>query len=48
VALLGANGGRQSTALNTISGFIRPTAGRIRLDGQDIAGDPPHRTFRRE
>jgi len=47
VTLLGANGSGKSTALNTISGFIRPMAGRIRLDGQDIAGYPPHRTFRR-
>jgi branched-chain amino acid transport system ATP-binding protein len=47
VALLGANGSGKSTALNTISGFIRPAAGRIRLDGQDIAGRPPHWTFRR-
>jgi branched-chain amino acid transport system ATP-binding protein len=47
VALLGANGSGKSTALNTISGFIRPMSGRIRLDGQDIAGHPPHRTFRR-
>jgi len=47
VALLGANGSGKSTALNTISGFIRPMAGRIRLDGRNIAGHPPHRTFRR-
>jgi len=47
VALLGANGSGKSTALNTISGFIRPMAGRIRLDGQDIGGQPPHRTFKR-
>jgi branched-chain amino acid transport system ATP-binding protein len=47
VALLGANGSGKSTALNTISGFIRPTAGRIRLDGAEIAGRPPHWTFRR-
>ncbi|HKW94236.1 MAG TPA: ABC transporter ATP-binding protein [Methylomirabilota bacterium] len=46
VALLGANGSGKSTALNTISGFIRPTAGRIRLDGVDITGRPPHWTFR--
>ena len=47
VALLGANGSGKSTALNTISGFIRPMAGRIRLDGHDIGGEPPHRTFHR-
>ena len=46
VALLGANGSGKSTALNTISGFIRPMAGHIRLNGDDIAGQPPHRTFR--
>jgi branched-chain amino acid transport system ATP-binding protein len=46
VALLGANGSGKSTALNTISGFIRPMAGRVRLDGQEIAGRPPHWTFR--
>jgi len=47
VALLGANGSGKSTALNTISGFIQPAAGRIYLDGRDIAGRPPHWTFRR-
>jgi branched-chain amino acid transport system ATP-binding protein len=47
VALLGANGSGKSTALNTISGFLRPMAGRIRLDGDDIGGRPPHQTFRR-
>jgi branched-chain amino acid transport system ATP-binding protein len=47
VALLGANGSGKSTALNTISGFIRPMAGRIEFDGADIAGRPPHWTFRR-
>jgi branched-chain amino acid transport system ATP-binding protein len=47
VALLGANGSGKSTALNTISGFIRPMEGRIRLEGEDIGGRPPHQTFRR-
>ncbi len=47
VALLGANGSGKSTALNTISGFIRPMEGRIRLAGEEIGGRPPHWTFRR-
>jgi branched-chain amino acid transport system ATP-binding protein len=47
VALLGANGSGKSTALNTISGFIRPMEGRIRLEGEEIGGRPPHWTFRR-
>ncbi|MCC6468617.1 MAG: ABC transporter ATP-binding protein [Alphaproteobacteria bacterium] len=47
VALLGANGSGKSTALNTISGFVRPLAGSIRFDGAEIAGMPPHQIFRR-
>lgn len=47
VALLGANGSGKSTILNTITGFLRPTEGRIDLDGRSIAGMAPHETFRR-
>ena len=47
VALLGANGGGKSTLLNAVSGFVRPRRGSIRLDGVELAGLPPHRTFRR-
>ncbi len=47
VALLGANGSGKSTALNTVSGFVRPWAGSIRFDGAEISGRPPHEIFRR-
>lgn len=47
VALLGANGSGKSTAMNTISGFVRPWRGSIVFDGEEIAGLPPHKTFRR-
>ena len=47
VSLLGANGSGKSTILNTISGFLRPTKGRIELDGRPIQGQAPHETFRR-
>jgi branched-chain amino acid transport system ATP-binding protein len=47
VALLGANGSGKSTALNTVSGFVRPSAGSLRFGGAEIAGEPPHRVFRR-
>ena len=47
VSLLGANGSGKSTILNTISGFLRPTEGRIELDGRPIQGQAPHQTFRR-
>mgnify|MGYP001381411664 CR=1 FL=1 len=38
VSLIGANGAGKSTALNTISGMLKPTNGRIMFDGQDITG----------
>ena len=41
VCLLGANGAGKSTTLRTISGLVRPTAGRIVLDGQAIDGLEP-------
>jgi branched-chain amino acid transport system ATP-binding protein len=47
VALLGANGSGKSTALNTLSGFVKPWAGSIRFEGEEIAGEKPHRIFRR-
>jgi branched-chain amino acid transport system ATP-binding protein len=47
VALLGANGSGKSTVLNTISGFVRPWAGSIRFQDDELAGRPPHRIFRR-
>ncbi len=46
VAVLGANGSGKSTSLNTISGFVDPTAGRIVFDGADITKLPAHRIFR--
>ena len=46
VAVLGANGSGKSTSLNTISGFVAPTAGRIVFDGVDITSLPAHRIFR--
>jgi branched-chain amino acid transport system ATP-binding protein len=47
VALLGANGAGKSTLLRTISGLIRPTAGRISLLGEDVTKRPPHRRMSR-
>lgn len=46
VALLGANGSGKSTALNCVSGFIRPSVGSIRVNGHEIAGKRPHEIFR--
>ncbi len=38
VTLVGSNGAGKSTLLNTICGIIRPSAGRVALDGTDITG----------
>lgn len=45
VVLLGANGSGKSTILNAVSGFVRPSGGRIQFTGQDITGQTPHRVF---
>jgi branched-chain amino acid transport system ATP-binding protein len=46
-AIIGPNGAGKSTFFNCITGVLRPTAGRIVFDGQDIAGLPPHEISRR-
>jgi len=42
VCMIGANGAGKTTTMRTISGLMRPRAGRIVFDGQDIAGLRPH------
>src|ERR1700689_444481 len=42
-ALLGPSGCGKTTLLRLIGGFERPSAGRILLDGVDLAAVPPHR-----
>lgn len=39
-AVLGANGAGKTTLLRTVSGLLRPTGGRIELDGRDLARMP--------
>jgi branched-chain amino acid transport system ATP-binding protein len=38
VSLIGANGAGKSTTLNSISGLLKPSQGRIVFDGTDITG----------
>lgn len=42
VALMGRNGAGKSTTLKTIMGLVRPSAGRVLLEGKDITSRPPY------
>jgi branched-chain amino acid transport system ATP-binding protein len=46
VCLVGANGAGKTTTLKTISGLLRPSAGRIVFEGQDIGGRKPQDILR--
>src|SRR5699024_2247502 len=47
VALLGSNGAGKTTTLSTISGTLRPSAGKIFLHGEEITGLRPEQILRR-
>ena len=39
--LLGPNGAGKSTTMNIITGYISATDGTVKIDGHDIADEPP-------
>ena len=47
VTLLGRNGMGKTTTVRAIMGLIRPSAGHVRFDGQDVTGAPPYRIAQR-
>ena len=46
VGLLGPNGAGKTTVFYMVVGFIRPTSGKIYLDGRDVTGLPMYRRAR--
>src|SRR5215468_7268051 len=46
-ALIGPNGAGKTTLFSLISGFLKPSAGRVRYAGDDVTGESPHRLARR-
>jgi branched-chain amino acid transport system ATP-binding protein len=47
LGLIGPNGSGKTTLLNLIAGTIRPDAGRIRMDGEDVTRLPNHLRVRK-
>ena len=46
IGLIGPNGSGKSTAMKSVMGVERPTAGSVKLDGVELAGLPSHRIAR--
>jgi branched-chain amino acid transport system ATP-binding protein len=47
LGMIGPNGSGKTTAVNLITGFVKPTEGEVRYRGKNITGWPPHKIVRR-
>jgi branched-chain amino acid transport system ATP-binding protein len=46
VSLVGRNGAGKTTTIAAVTGFLRPRAGSVRVNGADLTGAPPHQVAR--
>jgi ABC-type branched-subunit amino acid transport system ATPase component len=46
LGMIGPNGSGKTTAVNLITGFVKPTEGEIRYRGKNITGWPPYKIVR--
>ena len=42
VGLIGPNGAGKTTFFNLLTGYIRPTSGKVTFEGKDLTGKKPH------
>jgi branched-chain amino acid transport system ATP-binding protein len=47
LGLIGPNGAGKTTLVNALTGFQKPTAGAVLVNGQDVTGLSPHRLARK-
>ena len=45
VCILGPSGCGKSTLLNIVAGFLPPSSGTVRIDGEEVRGPDPRRIF---
>ena len=43
LGIIGLNGSGKTTAVNVITGFVKPDSGQIWFKGKEVTGFPPHR-----
>ena len=46
VGLIGPNGSGKTTLVNVLAGALKPNAGSVRIDGEDVTAFPPRRIAR--
>ena len=46
LGIIGPNGSGKTTAVNLITGFVKPSSGKVLFKGRDITGQPSYRIVR--